>query len=190
MIPTTREILSAVYGAWTLFKLDPRGLEFFEDSVPAFWRSFFAAVIVAPGFAILRLIDYAETEVSAGPLAILLVELIAYVVIWAGFPLALHYLARGIDRPERYVLAVVALNWSVVVQIAVSLPVHLIAVSGILSPGFAAIATLAVLLVTLFYEGFVARTALQVSPPLAALVVVVDVAISLAVQALVNAMLA
>ena len=80
MIPSTREILSAIYGAWALFKLDPRGLELFEDSVPAFWRSFFAAVIVAPGFALLRVIDFAETEAESGAgfLPTLLVEL-AYI---------------------------------------------------------------------------------------------------------------
>jgi hypothetical protein len=85
---------------------------------------------------------------------------------------------------------VIALNWSVVIQIALTLPVHLIAASGILPPGLASLAILAVVLVTLFYEGFVARTALEVSPPLAALVVAIDVAISLAVQALINGMLA
>lgn len=190
MIPTTREILSAVYGAWTLFKLDPRGLEFFEDSIPAFWRSFFAAVIVAPGFAILRLMDHLESGLSADPLATLLVELIAYVVIWAGFPLALYYLARGFGRPERYVLAVVALNWGVVIQIALLLPVRLIAAGGILPPGLATLAVLAVLVATLFYQGFIAHTALRIQPPLAALVVAADVAISFAVQALVNGILA
>ncbi len=190
MIPSTREVLSAVYGAWTLFKLDPRGLAFFEDSIPAFWRSFFAAVIVAPGFAVLRLMEHLESGHTSAPLAIAVVEVIAYVVVWAGFPLALYYLALGFDREKRYLLAVVALNWSVVIQIALSLPVHLIAASGILSPGLAALAVLAVLVVTLFYEGFVVRTALQVTTPLAAVVVGVDVAISIAVQAWVNRMVA
>ncbi|HEX9771483.1 MAG TPA: hypothetical protein VGA50_20085 [Kiloniellales bacterium] len=190
MIPSALEIQSAIYGAWTLFKFDSRGLEFFEDSVPAFWRSFFAAVIVAPGFAVLRLMDHLESEHGADPLAIALVEAIAYVVVWAGFPLALHYLARGFDREKRYLIAVVALNWSVVIQVALSLPVHLVAASGILAPGLATLAVLAVLVVTLFYEGFVVRTALQVPPPLAAVVVGVDVAISLAVQAWVSRMVA
>ena len=192
MIPSTREILSAIYGAWALFKLDPRGLEFFEDSVPAFWRSFFAAVIVAPGFALLRVIDFAETEAESGAgfLPTLLVELIAYVIIWTAFPLALHYLCLAIDRPERYLRTVIAINWSVVIQIALTLPVHLIAVSGILSPGLASLAIFVVLVVTLFYEGFVARTALEVTPPLAALVVAIDVAISLAVHGLASGLLA
>ncbi len=189
MIPTAREILSAIYGAWTLFKLDPRGLAFFEDSVPAFWRSFFAAVIVAPGFVILRLMQYLESEESVDPLAAVVVEAIAYVVVWAAFPLALYYLARGFDKSERYVLAVVALNWSVTIQVALLLPVHLVAVSGLLPPGVATLALLAVLAVTLFYEGFVVRTALEVPPPLAALVVAVDFIISFVVDHLVDAML-
>jgi hypothetical protein len=214
MIPSTREIQAAVYGAWLLFRLDARGLVFFEDSVEAFWRSFFAAVIVFPGFAVLALIDLADSEVSAGPMAILLVELIGYVIVWLGFPLALYYLAlyylsRGFDREqyflrtvialnwsvvvqrEQYFLrTVIALNWSVVVQIAIILPVHAIAASGILTPGFQSLAIFAAAVVTLFYAGFVVRTALEVSPPIAALVVAVDVIISLAVQALVIGMLA
>ena len=190
MIPTTREVLSSVYGAWTLFKLDPRGIAFFEDSLGAFWRSFFAAVIVAPGFAILRLMEHLESAQSVDPLGAAVIEAIAYVVVWVGFPLALYYLAQGFGRPERYVLAVVALNWSVVIQIALSLPVHLVAASGILSQGLATLAVLVVLVVTLFYEGFVVRTALKVPTPLAALVVAVDIAISVAVQALVSGMLA
>ena len=147
-------------------------------------------MIVFPGFAILALIDLADREVSAGPVAILLIELIAYVVIWAGFPLALYYLSRGFDRQQYFVRTVIALNWSVVIQIAIILPVHVIAASGIFSPGLQALAIFAAAVVTLFYAGFVVRTALEVSPPIAALVVAVDVAISLAVQALVNGMLA
>ena len=190
MIPSAQEVLSAVYGAWTLFKLDPRGLAFFEDSVPAFWRSFFAAVIVAPGVAVLRVMDHIESGHTADPLGIAVVEVFAYVVVWAGFPLALYYLARGFDREKRYLLAVVALNWSTVIQIAVSLPIHLIAASGVLTPGLATLAVVAVLIVTLFYEGFVARTALQVTAPLAAVVVGVDVAIGVAVQVWVNRIVA
>jgi hypothetical protein len=190
MIPSTREIQAAVYGAWLLFRLDARGLVFFEDSVEAFWRSFFAAVIVFPGFAVLALIDLADSEVSAGPMAILLVELIGYVIVWLGFPLALYYLSRGFDREQYFLRTVIALNWSVVVQIAIILPVHAIAASGILTPGFQSLAIFAAAVVTLFYAGFVVRTALEVSPPIAALVVAVDVIISLAVQALVIGMLA
>lgn len=190
MIPSVQEIQAAIYGAWTLFKLDARGLDFFEDSVPAFWRSFFAAVIVFPGFALLRVIDLAETETSAGLLPTLLVELIAYVIIWTAFPLALHYLCLAIDRQAHYLRTVIALNWSVTIQIVLTLPVHLIAFSGILSPGLATLAIFVVLMVTLFYEGFVARTALEVTPPMAALVVAIDVAISLAVQSLAVGLLA
>jgi hypothetical protein len=189
MIPSTREILSAIYGAWTLLKLDPRGLDFFEVSVEAFWRSFFAAVIAAPGFALLRAIDYAEAESGSGFLPTLVVEFIAYVIVWAAFPLALHYLCLAIDRQQHYLRAVIALNWSVVIQIALTVPVHLIAVSGILSPGLASLAIFVVLMVTLFYAGFVARAALEITPPLAALVVAIDVVISLMVKALASGML-
>ena len=191
MIPSLQEIQSALYGAWLLFKYDARGLAFFEDSVPAFWRSFFAAVIVAPAFLLLRLVETAEGTAEAGPglLPTLLVEAIAYVIVWTAFPLALHYLCRAMDRQEHYLRAVIAFNWSVVIQIGLILPVHLIAAGGLLPPALASVAVFAVLIVTLFYQGFIARAALEVVPVQAALVVALDVAISLTVQGLAAGML-
>lgn len=189
-IPSLQEVLAAIYGAWRLFRFDPRGLQLFEDSVPACLRSFFAAVIVAPGFALIRLVDLMGSELTTGFLGILLVETLAYVIIWTAFPLALYYMSRAIGRDSRYLLAVTALNWSVVIQTAILLPVYLVTATGILTPGFVALATLIAFVVTLLYEGYVARAALEVSPIMAAWVVGVDVAISFGVNSVVDGLLA
>ena len=106
-------------------------------------------------------------------------ELIGYVTVWAGFPLALYYFCQGIGRQGRFLRTATALNWSAVVQILLILPVYLIAAGGILSPGFATLAAFVVVMVTLFYIGFIAHTALEVSPPIAALVVAIDPTVEL-----------
>ena len=47
---TAREVTAALYGSWRLARLDPGGMAYFNRTVEGFWNSFFAAVIVAPGY--------------------------------------------------------------------------------------------------------------------------------------------
>ena len=53
MMPDHEEVLHSLYGAYRLAFLDRSGMSHFNLSVDGFWRSFFAAVLVAPGFALL-----------------------------------------------------------------------------------------------------------------------------------------
>ena len=48
MIPDQQEVIRSIYGAWRLPWLDRSGMGHFNLSVDGFWRSFFAAVLVAP----------------------------------------------------------------------------------------------------------------------------------------------
>ena len=43
MIPSLHEIFYGVFGAWRLFRLDPKAMAYFDNSVEGFWKSFFAA---------------------------------------------------------------------------------------------------------------------------------------------------
>ena len=52
--PPAQEILSGLYGAWRLLRRDPQQAEAcFRADATGFWNSFFAAVLVAPGYAVL-----------------------------------------------------------------------------------------------------------------------------------------
>ena len=87
MIPDRVEVLHSLYGAWRLAMLDVSGMRHFNLSVEGFWRSFFAAVIVAPGYALLvvqRTLDRPEGYALGSTVV---VESIAYVVAWAAFPI-------------------------------------------------------------------------------------------------------
>lgn len=189
MMPSTREIVTSVYGAWLLLRFDARGLGFFEDSVPAFWRSFFAAVIVAPGHAILVAVHHGELERSAGPFDVLVIEALSYVILWTAFPVVLYQLAHALGRAERYVITVVAVNWSGVIQIAISLPAHALVASGVLPSAFAGLLSLAIFAVVTVYEWFIVRTALTVSPLAAAGVVFLDIVLSFMIRLLTDSAL-
>lgn len=168
---TAREATSAIYGAYRLARVDPRGLVYFDATIEGFWRSFYAALLVAPAYAILLALDPGDRPVTAGPVRLVLVEGIAYVIGWTAFPLAMVYVAQWLGRSQHYIRYIVAQNWANVLEMALFLSVAAIAA------GSAAVAVLPLLawIAVLVYEWYIARTALEITGGQAAAVVALSV---------------
>ena len=171
------EIIGGVYGAWRLARRDPAGLIWFDDSPSGFWHSFWGPALMLPGFLVLQAIDGAfESEIMLP----LVVNLIAYVIGCVAYPLAVAHIADGLHRSQTYCRFIVAYNWSAVIQMAVLLPVALLVDAF---PGHnLAVLNMAVTLVLLVYQAYVAHVALAVSPGTAGLLVLLDVLIGALVQ--------
>jgi len=171
------EIVGGVYGAWRLARRDPAGLIWFDASARGFWHSFWGPALVLPGFLALQALDGVfETEIPRP----LLVHLIAYVIGCVAFPLAVSHIADGLERSHRYIRFVVAYNWSAVIQMALLLPttllIHLVPGEG------PSMINLAVTIMLLVYQAYVAHVALEVSPTTAGLLVVLDLMIGALIQ--------
>jgi hypothetical protein len=184
-----REVSEGLYGATRLAKGDAHGIQFFGDTPEAFWKSFWAAAIAAPLHALLLAIELGGAHVAASGLRVLLVETIAYVVLWTAFPLAMYSVAKVIDREELYIRFICAANWSFVLQAAFSLfmeaSIAIDILPSIVANGLAVV-TLAALLL---YSWFIARVGLELSRLGAAGIVALDVMISLIINRIVHAML-
>jgi len=109
---------------------------------------------------------------------VVIAESIGYVIAWVAYPLAAFYLTRFLDRQQDYLGFIVALNWSQLLQLAILLPAHVIASTGILSFDLNLFLVLGVELVCLVYEWFVTRTALRLTGAGAVGFVVIDFVIS------------
>jgi hypothetical protein len=186
---TAKEAAAGVYGAYRLALLDRLGLHYFDATVEGFWRSFYAAAIVAPGYAILVMLRLAEMPVQAGSMRVFLIESIAYVISWTAFPLAMFYVCQMIDRGDRFIRYIVAYNWSSVVQMAAFLPVATLAASGALPDPLGSVLTMLVTLAVLFYQWFIARTALEIPGPGAAGIVLLDIILSVIITGFADSML-
>ena len=96
-----REVLTALYGAYRLARLDVGGLRFFDITDQGFWRSFFAAALVAPLYLVLLLIRYSNLPAPIPLFRFIALESIAYVIAWVdldeGFRILTH--VTGIDDP-------------------------------------------------------------------------------------------
>lgn len=160
MIPSLSETTTGLYGALRLLRGDEGGLAYFDASYEGFWKSFFAAVLVLPGFVAFAYFD--PRPITAGPLRIVVVEASALVIGWTAFPLVMYHITRAIDREARFRLHIVAYNWSQAIQIVIALPLLLsVERLGLLPKGISSLLELTVMIGLGLYEWFIARCALN-----------------------------
>lgn len=179
------EFIRAVYGALRLALLDRKGLDCFEDTIEAYWKSFGAAAILAPAYALLLFVRLLETDVKAGWFTIAVVETLAYIVSWVAFPLIMIYVCDRIGRFDRYLRYIVAHNWSNVIQVAVFLGVTIVS-TAFLGGGHSAFLGLAATVAILFYQWFIARAALEITGRGAAAIVGLHLVISILINLVTN----
>jgi hypothetical protein len=179
---TPGEIGRSIFGAWILARLNPSGLNFFDDTVDGFWRSFWAAAIVLPAYAFLLTLRNSGVTIGVGAGTAFFVNSIAYVIDWMAFPFLMFYVAQMFNRDPWYCRYIAAYNWSVVLQMMLMLIVGLIAVSGIFPPVVGGWATAIALIFILVYKGFIAHVALQATWAGAAGIVFIDFCLSLVLE--------
>jgi len=188
MIPAA-EVARSLYGAYRLARFDPRGGDFFNKTEDGFWRSFFAAVIVAPIYGVFLLARYATGDVSAPAFRFITIEIIAYVISWILYPVLMATVARYLDRENRYMEYIIAYNWAGVLQNALFLPIAMLQMTG----GPAAEATKLLSLIALgyilAYVWFISRTVLHIPALTAAGLVILDMMLSVLLNAVTDSML-
>ncbi|EME68904.1 hypothetical protein H261_16024 [Paramagnetospirillum caucaseum] len=181
---TAGEIFAGVFGAWRLARRDPTGLIWFDASPRGFWHSFWGPALIVPGFLVLQALDGTFEDDLLRPLA---VELIAFVIGCVAFPLVMTHISEGLERSHRYLRYIVAYNWSQVIQMAVILPVGLL-IHLAPGPGMALL-NLAMTIVVLVYQAYVAHQALDVKPSAAGLLVLLDLSLGALIQMIANRLL-
>jgi hypothetical protein len=183
MIPSSSQAALAMFGAWRLARLDARGTECFENSVEGVWRSFFAAVLVYPAYALMLVLRYTHLPEGTDAARFAFAETIAYVISWVAYPLIMLNVARALDRGERALVYISAYNWSLVLQNALVLPLSALSLAGLLPAGLDQLLWLAAIGAILVYVWFVARAGLKLSRLAATGVVAIDVTLSLVISA-------
>jgi hypothetical protein len=178
-MPDRAEVLSALYGAYRLAWFDISGMTFFNLTVDGFWRSFFAAVLVAPAYAVLVGLRIPVEDVNIA--LVLVTESIGYVLAWCAFPIVALVLTRLLGLDRNYVALIVAHNWSAVLQMAAFVAVILL--GGILPAAVGTLLVAATTLAILVYQWFVIRTALRTSGGVALMLLLVDLVITSIISA-------
>ena len=180
---SAREVVSGLYGAFRLARLDRDGMVYFNQTLQGFWHSFFAAVLVLPLFVILIALRFGEPGLTQDTFRYVSVELIAYVMSWIAFPLAMLKLARIFDADYNYLGYIVAYNWASVLQSMLYLPIAMMIVTQTIPDHIAGLISFFAIAIIMVYVWFVTRVALDVSTYAAIAIVCMDIFLSIMIRA-------
>jgi len=169
--------------AWRLARLEPAAIRDIDGSLESCWKSFQAAALAAPLFALLIVLRSAEHPLSPDPLRALFIEAIGYVIGWTAFPLAAWYLASALGKSQRYTTYLTAYNWANLLQIAAFVPVAALAASDMVPDTVVVLAALLLTGMVIYYQFFIVRTALEIEPLPALGFVAVDLIFGLLIDA-------
>jgi len=185
-----REAAVSLYAAWRLLLRDPDAIERFENSTSGVIKSFSCAFIVLPAYALIVAYSPTMQETRADLFTLMTVELAAYVIGWAAWPLAMHYIAPVIGRDDAYCRYVSAYNWSSGPFVLILLVLHIPVFFDASSQQFLAVTGLLALIVALLYHLFVVQVALRVRPSVAVGLVAAETFLSHLISSLRDAALA
>ncbi|SRR5579875_192211 len=176
---------AGIQGAVLLAQGRRDGLRYVEPGLEGARRSFWAVLICLPMFAALRYAEWAHgpVPVHAGAL-----DVLGYLIGWAGFALLSQPLAAAIGREGRWFGFIAAWNWCNVVQYVLLLAA---AVPGLLGapPWVRQTAGLVAIGWAVWLEWYAARLTLDVGPLAAAALTCLDLLIGLALSGAIAALL-
>ena len=179
---TSREVALSISGAFQFARFDRAAVQYFENTSDAFWKSFYAAAMALPAYALLVLLNCAEKPVAASGLRILVVETSSFVIAWVIFPLIMIALTDTLNRFDRYYRFMTAWNWAIVLQVFLFLAVSALVASGTVPGQLAGFVSLIAVIAILVYQGFIAVAALEIRTPVAFMIVAIDLLIALSLN--------
>lgn len=157
-----------------LAKQDEGALHRLDGSVDGFWKSFYAAVLLAPAYALMLWMGrYGQMEgIDVG--AVFFVEATAYIGAWLFWPVLASEVCRVLDPKLDARTYIVACNWSELWIMLVRFPLLALLVSGVFSDGLYAMVSLITLLAVLYYRYLIARQTLPAETPFATGIAITD----------------
>lgn len=180
------DMSTALTGAVQLARFDATGMRYFDTSIAGFWRSFWAAGLVAPFFLLLLILRHMDAGSFGAFSHHIIVESLAYAIAWLVFPVVMLSLSKSLDCRENFVPFIVAYNWCGALQNAVYLPIAILAHAGALSTGVGNFLALVAIVWVVTFTFFVARTALAVPATTAFGIVALDLIIGIVIDAVTN----
>ena len=172
-----KEAVQSILAALRLAKFDADGMDDLNLTADGFWRSFGAAVLLAPFSAIMAAMLWTETEAST--VASAFGGSVKYVLSWIVFPIVMIFVARFLGLSGRYVQFIISYNWSSVVQVGLFFALTMLGIAGVVAGELALLLHFIALIYVVMYMTFIARVALGVAWATAAGVVILDVIVEL-----------
>ena len=178
---TRQDFAAAMTGVRGLLRLDARALSLFDGSHDGFWKSFWAAAILAPLVAL----GVARAVVEHPPESLpryLAFQVIAYALDWLAYPFAMVWIADHLGRRDRYYGYIAAYNWFQIAETVASTALVLLGMTGVVPEDVETFLFLILQGLFLGYDWFIARNALAIEGGTAAMLVAIDLLLGLIIS--------
>lgn len=176
-MPSWIEFRLACRGLYRLALLDRGFLAYFDRSAAGALRSFGLALPLLPPFLLLVWLDIEQPVPSTG--LYLIAKSVGYAYSWILFPFVILTATRLLDRDDDAPGGIAVYNWLSVLWMGLQLPIAVFALLDV-APGLSGFLNLGIFVAGLVIEGFLFIVALRLVLWQAAVLVGVDVVLSLA----------
>lgn len=179
---------AALFALKQILRFDPRGADMFPNTPQAVLSSFRVAFYVAPVYILQSLAHYLGGSEPLDAFSYIVVEVLSYVIGWVLFPVVILQLAPHLTFGKNVFRYLAAYNWLQVFISAVLLPFVILRALDLISPEPAQLFIMIAATAFMVYNWFVARHALKTSGGIAVGFVLLDMLLSLLVNASVQMM--
>ena len=181
---TIRDVASVLEGMRRVVRLDAQGVHVFDASITGFWRSFWAAAILAPLAAVTILLEARSMEDGDEAMRFVLLQAVAYVMNWVAFPLLMLRITGFLQCGHNYLRYIVAYNWFRLIEALIVYPLALLAATELVQVDAIAFFGLMAITLVMLYDWFIAKIALEVEGGTAAAIVLIAFLLSYLINGL------
>ena len=186
---SAKEIASILHGFLLIIKFDEKFKDHFENSHEAFWKSFYAAIVVAPLQVIYEWGLYISLDEKPNLTRAIPIEVLEYTILWVLFPLVMTYITKVINREEQYFRYIVTYNWLQMCISIIIMPLIILSVFNFLPISASTFLETMVFLLFVTYNIFIVKIALKLQTGPSFSIVLIDVLLTLLVTQIILSIL-
>lgn len=178
----SQEIFQSIYGAWRIARFDPNAMRYFNLTLQGFWRSFFAAVLLAPFFLITNMVNESGAgaeHITQSTGGYIIFWLFVWFLAWAVFPIVMIPVSGLLNLSSAFIPFIIAWNWASVLMNLLLFPLSILYGMGMFSQNAAALLLMFARISVFFYGYLVVRASLQSNKTAAIGIVVLEMLLGL-----------
>jgi len=184
-----KEIAKTLHGLFLIIKFDNNFVNLFDNSEKYFWKSFYAAIIVAPFQFIYEWGLYINLDEKPPLIRIIPIEILEYIILWLLFPLVMNYIVKVINREDKYFNYIIAYNWF---QMGISItimPFVILSIFNLLPSIIGSLFETLIFIIFVLYNIFIARETLKQTNSSSFSIVLIDILLTLLTTQIIISML-
>ena len=184
-----KEIAKILHGFFLIIKLDNRFVKFFDNNEKYFWKSFYAALIVAPLQVFYEWGVYIKLDEKPPLIRIIPIETLEYIILWFFFPLVMTHIIKAINREEKYFNYIITYNWFQMGLSITIMPFRILSVFNLIPLTIGTLFETIIFIAYIFYNVFIAREILRLTNGPSFSIILINILLTLLITQIILSML-